>query len=75
LDNDADEGYWRTGVWYIMKESGIQKKDSDLGVLEDRIKGIGKEIREELKKEKINLEKVELDIREGDTTVKMKIQI
>lgn len=75
LDNDADEGYWRTGVWYIMNESGIRKKYPDQEAVEDRIKDIKKEIREGLKKERINLEKLELNIREGDTTVNVKIQI
>jgi phage shock protein PspC (stress-responsive transcriptional regulator) len=74
LDDDGDEAYWRTGVWYIMKESGIQKKYPDQEVVEDRIQDLKKEI-EGLKKENINLEKVELNIREGDTTVNVKIQI
>lgn len=70
--DDEDDNFWRSGVWYIMKETGIEKKfkdeeDSDKGELMDRIQKMKEEIEEENKK----IEEMEINIKDGDTTIKV----
>jgi len=71
--DDEDENFWRSGVWYIMKETGIEKKfkdeETDKGELMDRIQ----QMKEEIKKENKKIEEMELNIKNGDTTVNVKI--
>lgn len=74
-DNYDEDDQWRSGVWYIMKEMGIEKKYPDQELLNDRIENIKEGIRKELKIEKIDLENMEFKIKDGDTTVDVKINI
>ena len=71
--DDEDENFWRSGVWYIMKETGIEKKfkdeETDKGELMDRIQ----QMKEEIEKENKKIEEMELNIKNGDTTVNVKI--
>lgn len=72
--DDEDDNFWRSGVWYIMKETGIEKKfkdedDADKGELMDRIQ----KMKNEIEKENNKIEEMEMNIRNGDTTVNVKI--
>ena len=71
--DDEDENFWRSGVWYIMKETGIEKKfkdeETDKGELMDRIQ----KMKEEIEKENNKIEEMEMNIKNGDTTVNVKI--
>lgn len=71
--DDEDENFWRSGVWHIMKETGIEKKfkdeETDKGELMDRIQ----KMKEEIEKENNKIEEMELNIKNGDTTVNVKI--
>ena len=75
VDDDYDEdNIWTSGVWYIMKETGIEKKfkdedDSDKGELMDKIQ----RMKEEIEKENNKIEEMEMNIKNGDTTVNVKI--
>ena len=77
---NVDDGYdeedqWRSGIWYIMKERGIEKKYPEKELLNDRIENIKEGIRKELNIEKIDLENMEFKIKDGDTTVDVKVNI
>jgi phage shock protein PspC (stress-responsive transcriptional regulator) len=72
--DDEDENFWRSGVWYIMKETGIEKKfkdddETDKGELMDKIQ----KMKEEIEKENNKIEEMEMNIKNGDTTVNIKI--
>jgi len=71
--DDEDDNFWRSGVWYVMKETGIEKKfkdeETDKGELMDRIQ----QMKEEIEKENKKIEEMELNIKNGDTTVNVKI--
>ena len=72
--DDEDENFWRSGVWYIMKQTGIEKKfkdddETDKGELMDKIQ----KMKEEIEKENQKIEEIEMNIKNGDTTVNVKI--
>ena len=72
--DDEDETFWRSGIWYIMKESGIEKKfkdeeETDKGELMDKIQ----QMKEEIEKENKKIEEMEMNIKSGDTTINVKI--
>lgn len=71
--DDEDENFWRSGVWYIMKETGIEKKfkdeETDKGELMEKIQ----KMKEEIEKENKKIEEMEMNIKNGDTTVNVKI--
>jgi phage shock protein PspC (stress-responsive transcriptional regulator) len=75
VDDDYDEdNIWTSGVWYIMREGGIEKKykdeeSTDKGELMDKIQ----RMKEEIEKENNKIEEMEMNIKNGDTTVNVKI--
>ena len=75
IDDDYDDdNFWTTGVWYIMKETGIEMKfkdedNSNKAEVMDRIQ----KIKEEIEKENKKIEEMEMNIKNGDTTVNVKI--
>jgi phage shock protein PspC (stress-responsive transcriptional regulator) len=75
VDDDYDEdNIWTSGVWYIMREGGIEKKykdeeSTDKGELMDKIQ----RMKEEIEKENNKVEEMEMNIKNGDTTVNVKI--
>jgi phage shock protein PspC (stress-responsive transcriptional regulator) len=75
IDDDYDDdNIWSSGVWYIMRETGIEKKfkdedDSNKAELMDRIQ----KMKEEIEKENKKIEEMEMNIKDGDTTINVKI--
>jgi phage shock protein PspC (stress-responsive transcriptional regulator) len=74
IDDDYDDdNIWTSGVWYIMRETGIEKKfkddESDKGELMDKIQ----QMKEEIEKENKKIEEMEMNIKDGDTTINVKI--
>jgi phage shock protein PspC (stress-responsive transcriptional regulator) len=75
IDDDYDEdNIWTSGVWYIMRDGGIEKKykdeeSTDKGELMDKIQ----RMKEEIEKENNKIEEMEMNIKNGDTTVNVKI--
>jgi len=76
IDDDYDEdNIWTSGVWYIMRDGGIEKKykdeeSTDKGELMDKIQ----RMKEEIEKENNKIEEMEMNIKNGDTTVNVKIK-
>jgi phage shock protein PspC (stress-responsive transcriptional regulator) len=74
IDDDYDDdNIWSSGVWYIMRETGIEKKfkddENDKGELMDKIQ----KMKEEIEKENKKIEEMEMNIKNGDTTINVKI--
>ena len=74
LDDDWDsENGWRSGVWYIMKESGIEKKYKDQVTEDEAIEDLEERIRNEIKKENMKVEDMDIKITEKDTIVNINL--
>lgn len=74
VDDDDEDNIWRSGVWYIMREGGIEKKykdeeSTDKNDLIDRIR----RMKEEIERENNKIEEMEMNIKKGDTIVNVKI--
>lgn len=75
LDDDWDsENGWRSGVWYIMKESGIEKKYKDQIIDEGDIDEIERKLREEIKKENMKVEEMKIRMTDKDTSIEIKAE-
>jgi phage shock protein PspC (stress-responsive transcriptional regulator) len=75
LDDDWDsENGWRSGVWYIMKESGIEKKYKDQITDEDDMDEIERKLREEIKKENMKVEEMKIRMTDKDTSIEIKAE-
>jgi hypothetical protein len=75
LDNDWDsENGWRSGVWYIMKESGIEKKYKDQIIDEGDIDEIERKLREEIKRENMKVEEMKIRMTDKDTSIETKAE-
>jgi hypothetical protein len=73
-DEDEDDGGWRSGVWYIMKEGGVEKKFKDQYPDTEKMEMLEDRIREEIRKENEQIEKLDKKLKEGDTTVNISIK-
>jgi phage shock protein PspC (stress-responsive transcriptional regulator) len=74
MDDDWDsENGWRSGVWYIMKESGIEKKYKDQVTEDEAIEDLEERIRNEIKKENMKVEEMDIKITEKDTIVNINL--
>jgi hypothetical protein len=58
IDNDYEETTWRTGVWYIMKADGIERKNKDELREEDRLDKMMKKFEKEIEGESVDVEDV-----------------
>ena len=75
VDEDWDnENGWRSGVWYIMKESGIEKKYKDQIDDNADFEEMERRLRDELKRENMKVEKMDIKITDKDTTVDIKVE-
>jgi phage shock protein PspC (stress-responsive transcriptional regulator) len=72
VDDDWDsENGWRSGVWYIMKESGIEKKYKDKDLENEAIEELEERIRKEIQKENMKVEDMDIKINGKDTIVNL----
>ena len=72
VDDDWDsENGWRSGVWYIMKESGIEKKYKDKDLENEAIEELEERIRKEIQKENMKVEDMDIKIKGKDTIVNL----
>jgi len=72
IDEDWDsENGWRSGVWYIMKESGIEKKYKDKDLENEAIEELEERIRKEIQKENMKVEDMDIKINGKDTIVNL----
>ena len=76
IDHDYDEeDSWRTGVWYIMQESGIEKKYKDAETKEESMEQLEKSIREKIREENMKVEEMKIEITpSGDTTIAVSVE-
>jgi hypothetical protein len=76
IDHDYDEeDSWRTGVWYIMQESGIEKKYKDAETKEESMEQLEKSIREKIREENMKVEEMKIEIKpNGDTTIDVSVK-
>ncbi len=69
-DNDNGDNYfWRSGVWYIMTEHGLEKKYKDA---EETLNGVIEKVEKEFKKGAID--SINMKVKEGDTTINISIK-
>jgi hypothetical protein len=72
VDDDWDsENGWRSGVWYIMKESGIEKKYKDKDLENEAIEELEERIRKEIQKENMKVEDMDIKINGKDTFINL----
>jgi phage shock protein PspC (stress-responsive transcriptional regulator) len=76
IDQDYDdEDSWRTGVWYIMQEGGIEKKFKNSESREESMERLEKSIREQIREENMKVEEMKIDIKpNGDTTIDVSVE-
>lgn len=73
INEDEDESSWRSGIWYIMTDNGIEKKYKDQLTDEEAIDRIEKSIRERIKEENMKVEKMDIKINDKDTIVNINV--
>jgi phage shock protein PspC (stress-responsive transcriptional regulator) len=72
IDWDNENGvnyFWRSGVWYIMTEHGLEKKYKDSG---DTLDGVIEKVEKEFNKGAID--SINVKVKEGDTTINISIR-
>ena len=67
--DNGDNYFWRSGVWYIMTEHGLEKKYKDA---EDTLNGVIEKVEKEFKKGAID--SINMKVKEGDTTINISIR-
>jgi hypothetical protein len=75
IDHDYDdEDQWRSGVWYIMQEGGIEKKFKDSETREESMERLEKSIKEQIREENMKVEEMKISIKpNGDTTIEASV--
>ncbi len=68
-NDNGDNYFWRSGVWYIMTEHGLEKKYKDA---EDTLNGVIEKVEKEFKKGAID--SINMKVKEGDTTINISIR-
>lgn len=68
-NDNGDNYFWRSGVWYIMTEHGLEKKYKDA---EDRLNGVIEKEEKEFKKGVID--SINMKVKEADTTINISIR-
>ena len=73
IDNDYEESNWRTGVWYIMKEDGIERKNKEELSDDERLDKMMKKFEKEIEDNGIEIEDMDIKIKDGDTSINVKL--
>lgn len=73
IQDDEDESGWRSGIWYIMTENGVEKKYKDQLTEEEAIDELEKSIRDRIRKENMKIEKMDIKIKDKDTIVNINV--
>lgn len=68
-NDNGDNYFWRSGVWYIMTEHGLEKKYKDA---EDTLNGVIEKAEKEFKKG--GIDSINMKVKEGDTTINISIR-
>ncbi len=73
IDHDYEESTWRTGVWYVMKEDGIERKNKDELSEDERLERMMDKFRKEIEDDGIDVEDIDIKVKEGDTTINVNL--
>jgi phage shock protein PspC (stress-responsive transcriptional regulator) len=70
---DEDESIWRSGIWYIMTQNGLEKKYKDQITEEEAIENLELKLREEIRKENLKVEDMDIKITDKDTIIDINV--
>lgn len=73
IDHDYEESNWRTGVWYIMKADGIERKNKDELSDDERLDRMMKKFEKEIEDNGIDIEEMDIKIKDGDTSINVNL--
>ncbi len=73
IDHDYEESSWRTGVWYIMKDDGIERKNKGELSDDERLDKMMKKFEKEIEDNGIEIEDMDIKIKDGDTSINVKL--
>ena len=73
IDHDYEESTWRTGVWYIMKEDGIERKNKEELSEDERLDKMMKKFEKEIEGEGIDVEDIDIKVKDGDTSINVNL--
>lgn len=73
IDNDYEESTWRTGVWYIMKADGIERKNKEELSEDERLDKMMKKFEKEIEGEGIDVEDIDIKVKDGDTSINVNL--
>jgi hypothetical protein len=74
IDHDYDEvDSWRTGVWYIMKADGIEKKNKEELSEDERLDKMMKKFQKEIEDDGIDVENIDIKVKNGDTSINVNL--
>ena len=69
IDHDYEESNWRTGVWYIMKVDGIERKNKVELSEDERLDKMMKKFEKKIEDNGIDIEEIDIKIKDGDTVI------
>jgi phage shock protein PspC (stress-responsive transcriptional regulator) len=73
IDNDYEDPSWRTGVWYIMKADGIERKNKEELSDDERLDRMMKKFEKEIEDNGIDVEEMDIKIKDGDTSINVNL--
>jgi hypothetical protein len=73
IDNDYEDPSWRTGVWYMMKADGIERKNKDELSDDERLDRMMKKFEKEIEDNGIDVEEMDIKIKDGDTSINVNL--
>jgi phage shock protein PspC (stress-responsive transcriptional regulator) len=73
IENGYDDPSWRTGVWYIMKPDGIEKKNKEELSEDERLDKMMKKFEKEIEGEGIDVEDIDIKVKDGDTSINVNL--
>jgi phage shock protein PspC (stress-responsive transcriptional regulator) len=73
IDHDYDDPSWRTGVWYIMKADGIERKNKEELSDDERLDKMMNKFKKEIEGEGIDVEDIDIKVKDGDTSINVNL--
>lgn len=73
IDHDYEESTWRSGVWYIMKEDGIERKNKEELSDDERLNKMMKKFRKQIEDDGIDVEDIDIKVKDGDTSINVSL--
>jgi phage shock protein PspC (stress-responsive transcriptional regulator) len=73
IENGYDDPSWRTGVWYIMKADGIERKNKEELSDDERLDKMMKKFEKEIEGEGIDVEDIDIKVKDGDTSINVNL--